>query len=116
MIIFAGTSGALDDIPANRVAEFESAFLAHVRDALPDASLLVEGSQMPLDKRPSIMDVFMSTQQNIDANEAAAEAINPSVKEDHRQHGHRPESVYVCPIRHAASGFHSGPDRRAHGC
>ena len=42
-----------------------------IYDALPDAALLVEGSQMPIDARPSIMDVFMSTQQNVDANEAA---------------------------------------------
>lgn len=42
-----------------------------IYDALPDAALLVEGSQMPIDKRPSIMDVFMSTQQNIDEREAA---------------------------------------------
>lgn len=42
-----------------------------IYDALPDAALLVEGSQMPIDKRPSIMDVFMTTQQNMDANEAA---------------------------------------------
>ena len=42
-----------------------------IYDALPDAALLAEGSQMPIDKRPSIMDVFMSTQENIDAKEAA---------------------------------------------
>ncbi len=40
-----------------------------IYDALPDANLLVEGAQMPLDARPSIMDVFMTTQQAIDARE-----------------------------------------------
>ena len=40
-----------------------------IYDALPDANLLVEGSQMPLDARPSIMDVFMTTQQSVDARE-----------------------------------------------
>lgn len=42
-----------------------------IYDALPNASLLAEGSAMPIDKRPSIMDVFMTTQQNLDAKEAA---------------------------------------------
>ena len=31
MIIYAGTSGGLDDVPANKVGEFEKAFLQHVR-------------------------------------------------------------------------------------
>ncbi len=40
-------------------------------DRLPGASLLADGSQMPLEARPSIMDVFMSTQQMVDAKEEA---------------------------------------------
>lgn len=40
-------------------------------DALPDASLVVDGGEMPLNARPSIMDVFMTTQQNLDAKEDA---------------------------------------------
>ncbi len=35
MIIYAGTSGALDDLPTKRVQEFEKAFLAHVADSCP---------------------------------------------------------------------------------
>lgn len=42
-----------------------------IYDALPDANLLVEGSQMPIDARPSIMDVFMTTQETLDAKEEA---------------------------------------------
>ena len=79
----------LSEIPLTRVnmepIDGQSAFIAGavdatvplatsrklIYDALPDAALLVEGSQMPIDARPSIMDVFMSTQQNVDANEAA---------------------------------------------
>lgn len=79
----------LSDMPLTRVnmepIDGQSAFIAGavdatvplatsrklIYDALPDAALLVEGSQMPIDKRPSIMDVFMTTQQNVDANEAA---------------------------------------------
>lgn len=40
-------------------------------DKLPGASMLVDGSKMPLDARPSIMDVFMTTQQTMDANQDA---------------------------------------------
>ena len=40
-----------------------------IYDALPDANLLVEGSQMPIEARPSIMDVFMTTEQSINARE-----------------------------------------------
>ncbi|MEM7445812.1 MAG: ABC transporter substrate-binding protein [Pseudomonadota bacterium] len=40
-------------------------------EALPDASLLVDGSQLPIGSRPSIMDVFMSTQPVIDEKQDA---------------------------------------------
>ncbi|MEM1453046.1 MAG: F0F1 ATP synthase subunit alpha [Planctomycetota bacterium] len=36
MIIYAGTSGALDDLPANQVRDFERQFLDYVRDTHPD--------------------------------------------------------------------------------
>ncbi|MEZ6016995.1 MAG: F0F1 ATP synthase subunit alpha [Planctomycetota bacterium] len=38
MIIFAGTSGALDDLPVVKVAEFERTFLEYMRDKHPDAA------------------------------------------------------------------------------
>lgn len=78
----------LGDMPLTRVnmepIDGQSAFIAGavdatvplatsrklIYDALPEASLLAEGSAMPIDKRPSIMDVFMTTQQNLDAKEA----------------------------------------------
>lgn len=44
-------------------------------DARPDASLVVDGAQLPLESRPSIMDVLMTTQQYMDANEEALTAI-----------------------------------------
>ncbi len=44
-------------------------------DARPDASLILEGSAMPIEARPSIMDVLMTTQQYMDANEEALTAI-----------------------------------------
>ncbi len=34
--IFAGAKGFLDDLPTNRVAEFESEMLAHLRDEFPE--------------------------------------------------------------------------------
>ncbi len=40
-------------------------------DALPGATMLVDGSKLPIDKRPSIMDVFMSTQPVIDEKQEA---------------------------------------------
>ncbi len=51
-----------------------------IYDALPDANLLVEGSQMPIEARPSIMDVFMTTQPTLDARE---EALTEVVKAFH---------------------------------
>jgi len=34
--IFAGTSGVLDDIPRERIAEFEQKLLSHIRDEVPE--------------------------------------------------------------------------------
>ena len=36
MILYAGTSGGLDDLPAKQVREFESAYLAYLEDNHPD--------------------------------------------------------------------------------
>lgn len=44
-------------------------------DKLPGASLLAEGAAMPIDARPSIMDVFMTTQQTLDAKEEALKQV-----------------------------------------
>jgi len=79
----------LSDMPLTRInmepIDGQSAFIAGavdatvplatsrklIYDALPDAALLAEGSQMPIDKRPSIMDVFMTTQKSLDEKESA---------------------------------------------
>ena len=45
IIIYAGTSGALDDIPVNRVLEFEKALIEHVADALPEAGSQIRSSK-----------------------------------------------------------------------
>ncbi len=36
LLVYAGTSGALDDLPTKRVPEFERVFLEHARDSLPE--------------------------------------------------------------------------------
>jgi len=36
MVIYAGTQGYLDDVPVNRVSEFQNAFLAYVDSSAPD--------------------------------------------------------------------------------
>jgi len=36
MIIYAGTTGGLDDLPASQVSEFEKAFITHMNDAHPE--------------------------------------------------------------------------------
>lgn len=51
-------------------------------DKLPGASMLAEGAAMPIDARPSIMDVFMTTQQTLDAKE---EALKLSVAAFHNE-------------------------------
>lgn len=51
-------------------------------EKLPGASMLAEGAAMPIDKRPSIMDVFMTTQQTMDAKQ---EAMTEVVRAFHDQ-------------------------------
>jgi len=47
MIIYAGTSGGLDDFPAKKVLEFEKAFLAFMRDNHPEiAGHIVKDKQV----------------------------------------------------------------------
>jgi F-type H+-transporting ATPase subunit alpha len=46
MIIFAGTSGLLDDLPVKRVGEFEKVFLEYMRDTHPEvAGKILEGKK-----------------------------------------------------------------------
>jgi F-type H+-transporting ATPase subunit alpha len=45
MIIWAGTTGALDDIPRKNVRDFEQAFLAHVHDAHPDLGAKIKSAK-----------------------------------------------------------------------
>jgi F-type H+-transporting ATPase subunit alpha len=45
LIIWAGTTGALDDVPAKRVRDFEKALIAHVHDAIPDVLPKIKGAK-----------------------------------------------------------------------
>lgn len=58
--LVAGTVDATVPLATSRNLIFE---------ARPDANLLIDGSQLPGDARPNIMDVFMTTQQFMDAHE-----------------------------------------------
>ena len=44
-------------------------------DRMPNASLVVDGADLPLESRPSIMDVLMTTQQYMDENEEVLTAV-----------------------------------------
>lgn len=44
-------------------------------DKLPGATMIVDGSKLPIESRPSIMDVFMSTQPVVDAQEEALTTV-----------------------------------------
>ena len=51
-------------------------------DKLPGASMLAEGAAMPIDKRPSIMDVFMTTQPVLDEREEALTEVVRAFHQD----------------------------------
>ena len=83
----------LQDMPLTRVnmepIDAQAALIAGAVDAtvplatsrqliferLPGASLLVDGAKLPIESRPSIMDVLMTTQQYMDTHEEALTAI-----------------------------------------
>ncbi|MEL6712190.1 MAG: F0F1 ATP synthase subunit alpha [Planctomycetota bacterium] len=45
MIIFAGTSGALDDLPVDKVGEFEMQYLAYMHETYPDAAQAIRDAK-----------------------------------------------------------------------
>ena len=46
-----------------------------IQDRLPGSNIIADGGKMPLESRPSIMDVFMTTQPVLDANEEAFKEV-----------------------------------------
>ena len=45
MMIYAGTSGALDEVPTAKITEFERLFLDYMRDTHPEAAQLIRDSK-----------------------------------------------------------------------
>ena len=60
-IIYAGTSGALDDIPAGKVGEFEGAFLQHLYEASPEFADQIKGAPKGIpDETKTLLDAAIS--------------------------------------------------------
>ena len=56
MIIYAGTSGGLDDLPTKKVLEFEKAFLAHMRDNHPEIATAVVKDKQVTKESAAVLD------------------------------------------------------------
>ena len=56
MIIYAGTSGGLDEVPVNRVQEFEKAFLQHVADSHPEIPEGILATKVVSDEAKAALD------------------------------------------------------------
>ncbi|HED65739.1 MAG TPA: F0F1 ATP synthase subunit alpha [Planctomycetes bacterium] len=56
MIIYVGTSGALDDIDVSRVQEFEKTFLQHMADSAPEVAEEIRSSKKLSDEGKAAID------------------------------------------------------------
>ena len=56
MIIYAGTSGGLDDFPTERVQEFEETFLAYMADTHPEVAQGILETKTVSDEAKSVLD------------------------------------------------------------
>ena len=62
MIIYAGTSGGLDDLPAKRVTEFERAFIEYVNDSHPElAQSIIDAAKDIPDETKALLDQAVAT-------------------------------------------------------
>jgi F-type H+-transporting ATPase subunit alpha len=61
MIIYAGTSGGLDDLPAKKVLDFEKAFLAHMRDNHPEIAANVVKDKQVTKESAAVLDQAIKT-------------------------------------------------------
>src|SRR5262245_4539453 len=79
ILIYAGNSGGLDDFPPKRVTEFEKAFVASVRDTLPDVGKQVLASKDISAEVKGKLDALIKTvkQQVRDAHGATEAAEKP---------------------------------------
>ncbi len=61
LIIYAGTSGALDDLPAKKIADFERQFLAAMRDLHPQVAKAIGETKNFSDADKAIADKVIQT-------------------------------------------------------
>jgi len=61
MVIYAGTSGGLDDLATKKVLEFEKAFLAYMRDNHPEIALAVVKEKGVSDASKAVLDQAIKT-------------------------------------------------------
>ncbi len=60
-IIYAGTSGGLDDVPTKQVQEFEKAFLRHMKDAHPEVGEEIKKTKQVSDAAKKTLDQAIAT-------------------------------------------------------
>ncbi len=56
MIIYAGTSGSLDEVPVGKIIEFEKAFLEHMRDSHPEVAEGIKSSKVLSEEGAATLD------------------------------------------------------------
>jgi len=61
MIIYAGTSGGLDELPASKVTEFEKVYLAHMADNSPEVGAGILADKKVSDEHKATMDEAIAT-------------------------------------------------------
>ena len=61
MIIYAGTSGGLDEIPTARVQEFEAEFTQYMRDAKPEVAQGILDTKKLSDEAKATLDECLKT-------------------------------------------------------
>ena len=77
LIIYAGTSGGLDDVPTKNIQEFEKAFLRHMKDAHPEVAEEIRKTKQVSDEAKKTLDQAVAT---VKADFAAATAPAPAAK------------------------------------
>ena len=61
IIIYAGTSGGLDDVPVGKVQEFEKELLQHMADSHPEVSQSITDDKKLSDAAKATIDQAVST-------------------------------------------------------
>ena len=61
MIIYAGTSGGLDEVPTARVQEFEAEFKQYMRDAKPEIAQGILETKKLSDEAKAVLDECLKT-------------------------------------------------------